>query len=269
MAGAKRAPDMPVNRARSAVRKIVSHHFGSPPRLIARETGGQSNLVFNVEHQGEEFIVRLNPKPAKLNPFLKEQWATERARSAGVPLAEILAVGNDPAPYMVLRKMPGQPATQHPERMRIVRELGRFAALINSVPARGYGATFDWSSRISARQTAPVARPLPDTAPPQGRSHSNHSSGGGQQREKPGFEPWRPSSEECSRRRKGQITAILDWETCTSNLTPEWELSAALHDLSIDEKEAFLDGYGLSGKEVSAAAPAVKAFNIVNYFRHG
>lgn len=42
--------------------------------------------------------------------------------------------------------------------------------------------------------------------------------------------------------------------------------SAALHDLSIDEKEAFLEGYGLSPKDVTAAAPAVKAFNIANYF---
>jgi hypothetical protein len=64
---------------------------------------------------------------------------------------------------------------------------------------------------------------------------------------------------------KRLITAIPDWVTCTSNLAPEWELSAALHDLPIDEKEAFLEGYGLSGKEVSAAAPAVKASNIKNY----
>jgi aminoglycoside phosphotransferase (APT) family kinase protein len=63
----------------------------------------------------------------------------------------------------------------------------------------------------------------------------------------------------------GRISAILDWENCTSNLAPEWDLSIALHDLSIDEKEAFLRGYGLSPRALSAIAPAIKAFNVLNY----
>ena len=45
---------------------------------------------------------------------------------------------------------------------------------------------------------------------------------------------------------KGRSCTILDWENCTSNLAPYWELSIALHDLCIDEKEQFLEGYGLS-----------------------
>jgi len=62
-----------------------------------------------------------------------------------------------------------------------------------------------------------------------------------------------------------RITAILDWENCSPNLAPEWDVSIALHDLSIDQKEAFLRGYGLSSKAVSAMAPVVKALNVVNY----
>jgi hygromycin-B 4-O-kinase len=81
------------------VRRIIAHHFGSKPRRIDRQTGGLSNLVFAVEHDAGELIVRLNPHQAKLNPFLKEQWAAARAREAGVPVAEILEVGNDPLPY--------------------------------------------------------------------------------------------------------------------------------------------------------------------------
>lgn len=44
----------------------------------------------------------------------------------------------------------------------------------------------------------------------------------------------------------GGICAILDWEKCMSIVAPHWELALALHDLSIDEKQAFLAGYGLS-----------------------
>ncbi|HVG38630.1 MAG TPA: phosphotransferase, partial [Pyrinomonadaceae bacterium] len=63
----------------------------------------------------------------------------------------------------------------------------------------------------------------------------------------------------------GKINAIIDWENCTSNLAPQWELSLALHDLNIDEKQEFLAGYGLSSKEIERAAPLMKALNLINY----
>lgn len=58
---------------------------------------------------------------------------------------EVLEGGNEPLPYMVLRKSAGRPAIWHPEGMRIIRDLGHFAAIINSISTTGYGATFDWS----------------------------------------------------------------------------------------------------------------------------
>jgi aminoglycoside phosphotransferase (APT) family kinase protein len=42
----------------------------------------------------------------------------------------------------------------------------------------------------------------------------------------------------------GKITAVIDWEFCSSNVAPYWDL--ALHDLSVDAKQAFLGGYGVS-----------------------
>ena len=65
----------------------------------------------------------------------------------------------------------------------------------------------------------------------------------------------------------GKIIAILDWENCTSNVAPYWELSLALHDLTMDEKQNFLDGYGLDLKAYMQIAPAIKALNILNYAR--
>ncbi len=63
----------------------------------------------------------------------------------------------------------------------------------------------------------------------------------------------------------GQIAAIVDWEDCLSTIAPQWELSISLHDLSIDEKHLFLEGYGLGLAQVEEMAPLIKAFNIVNY----
>ena len=63
----------------------------------------------------------------------------------------------------------------------------------------------------------------------------------------------------------GDIAAIVDWEECLSTIAPQWELSIALHDLSIDEKHALIDGYGLSSHQLKEMAPLIKAFNILNY----
>jgi len=65
----------------------------------------------------------------------------------------------------------------------------------------------------------------------------------------------------------GEIIAILDWENCISSLAPQWELSLALHDLSIDETQVFLRGYGLRPKEFQSLAPVIKAMNLINYAR--
>jgi hygromycin-B 4-O-kinase len=64
---------------------------------------------------------------------------------------------------------------------------------------------------------------------------------------------------------RGLIMAIIDWEHCISNIAPAWELSIALHDLSIDEKQAFVNGYGISLGELEKTASLMKAFNLINY----
>jgi len=66
---------------------------------------------------------------------------------------------------------------------------------------------------------------------------------------------------------KNKILAIIDWENCTSNIAPYWELSLALHDLSMDEKQSFLEGYGLNVEDYMRVAPGIKALNVLLYSR--
>jgi hypothetical protein len=63
----------------------------------------------------------------------------------------------------------------------------------------------------------------------------------------------------------GQISAVIDWEFCSSNIAPYWDLSLAVHDLSVDAKQEFLQGYGLNEQEVRDLSPILKAINIMNY----
>jgi len=63
----------------------------------------------------------------------------------------------------------------------------------------------------------------------------------------------------------GEIKAILDWEDCSSNCAPYWDFSIALHDLSIDGKQRFLEGYELDAEEFGRKSFALTVFNIINY----
>jgi aminoglycoside phosphotransferase (APT) family kinase protein len=224
----------------------------------------------------------MNPDPTKLNAYIKEQWAVSKAREVGVPTAEILEVGNEiiPHPYMISRKAEGKEATEHPERLAIVREMGRYAALINSVPTDGFGSVFDWSSnqlsrnatwkeylhgefQLEARLALLKKHRL---LPPKKLEHLRTTL------EKAGKRSLKPHLNHGDIRLKnvlvdesGKITAFLDWEHCVSSLAPHWELSLSLHDLTIDEKHEFLLGYGLPNKQLLDSLPVVKALNLANY----
>ena len=63
----------------------------------------------------------------------------------------------------------------------------------------------------------------------------------------------------------GEIAAIIDWDDSLSTLAPAWEVSIALHDLFIDEKDLFISGYGLTVRQVEEIAPLLKTFNVMNY----
>jgi aminoglycoside phosphotransferase (APT) family kinase protein len=271
-----------VSEAKKLAKQIVEHHFGSKPKRLEHQSSGLSNFVFMVHHSEGEFIVRINPDATKLNAYIKEQWAVNKAREVGVPTPEILEVGNEviPHPYMVSRKAEGKEATEHPERLSIVREMGRYAALINSIPTDGFGSVFDWSSNQLSRNAtwkeylhnelrleARLAllkkyRLLPPKKLEQVRSIL----------EKAGKRSLKPRLSHGDIRLKnvlvddgGKITAFLDWEHCVSTLAPQWELSLSLHDLTVDEKQEFLLGYGLATKKLTEIAPVIKALNLINY----
>jgi aminoglycoside phosphotransferase (APT) family kinase protein len=279
---ARTARAMSVRRARRLAREIVTHHFGTKPARLLHKASGLTNFVFEVSHAQGDFIVRVSDEPAKLNAYQKEQWASGRAREAGVPTAEILEVGNEvvPFPYMISLKVRGDEATHHPKRLEIARELGALAKRIHGIRTQGYGRTFDWSSNtlskretwrdylaneLRARERIAVLerwKMLPPPALRRLRAAVRR------------MERWdvRPALTHSDLRLKnvivdeaGRIGAVIDWENCESNLAPHWDLALALHDLGIDAKEAFVEGYGLRAKELLEMAPAIRAINLLGY----
>lgn len=270
----------PVNNATAA--EVLRHHFGKEPARVRRLHGGLANHVFEATVARERVIVRISDDPAKLQTFQKEQWAVRKARKAGVPAPEILEVSNHagPFPYMIAMKVHGTVASVVPRSAEVARQLGRFAAVINSIPTHGFGSVFDWSrnelsrkrtwrdfldgemnvrARIELLDREGMLRPESLRRLRKCVAKLRTWSG------RPALTHGDLRAKNVLLDDKQKIIAIIDWEDCTSNIAPEWELSIALHDMWIDEKEAFLEGYGLAPKAYTSIAGAVKTLNILNY----
>jgi len=277
-------PDRPgdIRHYRRLAKKIIRSHFGEPASRIVYRSSGRTNFVFAVNHVEGQFVIRISPDRERLAAFKKELWATQKVRQAGVPSPEVLAVGNDviPEPYMITRRVTGTEASHHPKRQRIVQQMGEYAAIINSISTEGFGANFDWTDSdqkyrtwddylhaefqlderleffaaekiLSKTDLDTLAQVLEDTKTRSIKPSLNH----GDLRLKNVIVD-----------DDGEVAAIVDWEECLSTLAPHWDLSIALHDLSIDEKHILLEGYGLDGATFEEMAPLIKAFNIINYY---
>ena len=264
------------------VRQLMKHHFGKKKLEVTALSGGITNFVYGVKSGRDELVVRLGRNPDKINAFLKEQWAVAQAHAKGIPVPEILEVGNSiiPMPYMIMKKINGEEASDHLDRAYIISDMGRYAALIHTIPTHDYGHVFDWSQNILSRnvnwknylydelrfQERIDFLKKNKLLPPKTLGKLNALVYTLEQlKGKPCLHHGDLRLKNVLVDKKGKIVSIIDWENCVSSIPPYWDISIALHDLSIDKQGYFLEGYGLTGKETLKIAPALKVFNILNY----
>ncbi len=274
-------------KALSMAKELVAHHLGSAPTRIARQSGGLRNIVYTAQHASEgELIIRLSPNPEAIDSFLKEAEVIRRVRVLGVPTAEVLHVGCEQVeyPYMLQRRVGGREATHHPERFAILREMGRYAALINSMDTVGFGRAIVWAGQAGTpahaswfdylRNELKLDERLETLARldvlgakkiDRVRSILTNSELGSHT---PQLNHGDLRLKNVLADEAGKITAIIDWEDAMSSLAPQWEWSIALHDLSVDAKQELLEGYGLPKTRVAEVASMISALNIVNYVPH-
>lgn len=270
-----------IEKYREKARSVMRHHFEGV-KQVKYLSSGLTNFVFACHVKEGDFVIRISPDPHHLKLFIKEQWAVNAAKDEGIPVAEILEVGSEliGSPFMVTRKVDGDDALHHPKRLTILKELGSIAAKINSIGTNGFGGTFDWSENklskcstfkewlqeeydvdgklgalckhklLTPEQSKAVAKVFADASGSGSRPVLNHGD-------------LRLKNVIASQ--DGKVLAIIDWEGCISNIAPAWELSTALHDLGIDGKQQFVEGYGIKPKKLRDTMPLIKAFNIANY----
>jgi aminoglycoside phosphotransferase (APT) family kinase protein len=230
----------------------------------------------------DELVVRISDKAEKIHFFQKEQWAVARAKEKSVPVPEILEVGNDiiPYPYMISRRIEGDESTHHRQRLEIVKQIGHYAAIIHTIPTKGYGHLFDWSQNtLSKNDTWKAYLQCELNATERIKILTRYKMISPQTEKRMNAQlnkmsRWKqlPCLHHGDLRLKntmvdvdGKITAIIDWENCISSIGPFWDTSIALHDLSMDAQWKFLEGYGMSSKKLSEISPAIKLFNLLNY----
>ena len=270
-----------IRHYRRLAQRIVRHYFGTPARRIVYRSSGLTNYVFAINHVEGQFVIRISPDSDRIEAFRKEWWVTQQARKAGVPSPEVLAVGNDigPEPYMISRRVTGIEATYHAKRPRIIHEMGRYAAIINSINTKGFGSNFDWNDHAPKIPTWDEYLDQEFQLPQRLEFFAMHQilsetklNNLSRIIDETRSGDISPSLNHSDLRLKnlivdddGAITAIIDWDECLSTVAPQWELSIALHDLGIDEKQAFIEGYGLRPEQLEQMMPLIKVFNILNY----
>ncbi len=275
-------PKIEINEA--CVEQIIVKLLGEKPSTINRINNGLSNFVYEVVMESrDDLIVRISPVPQQLNVYLKEQWCAARARELGVPAPDILEVGNELIgyPYMVTRKEIGIDGNKFPDRRKVLSQLAHFNAVINTIDTQSFGGVFDWSNNTLSKndnwkdylykefeiewrmevfrkykvlekqnmlQLEKGVNALMSLKDPKPRL--NH----GDMRLK-----------NVLVNEEGDIVALLDWENSVSTITPHWDLSIALHDLTIDEKNEYLKSYGMAPRDFKKISKLMKTFNILNY----
>ena len=266
----------------ATAREVLAHHFDKEPKNIRQIHGGATNFVFESSIGSEQFILRISNKATKLQYFMKEQWAVRKAHDNHVPTPEILEVGNDiiAMPYMVMRRVEGEPATVRAPDPEIYRQMGCYAAAINAIATADFGHIFDWSrNRLSrchswkefitgtfnAAERVEVYARHKTLRAPNLKKLRRAAARLADLKAQPTLNHGDLRLKNVMLDARGKISAIIDWEQATSNWAPYWELAIALHDLGVDEKEAFLDGYGISPKEFEKMSEVITVLNILHY----
>lgn len=270
-------------RSRRLVLDVARHHFGESARRVTERGGGLTNAVYELKTSQGAFIVRTHEDPTRINEYLKEQWAMDAARAAGVPTPKVLEVGNfaDGRPYMVAEHSAGIEGRLAPGRLGVIEQLGHAAKTLHRIRTHGYGNVFDWSSNRLSRHASMSAfleqgfdvdkrvdLLLRERVIGKAQAASLKRTAATMARlKKP------PVLQHGDLRLKNvivdpktcRLAALIDWDQCCSVPGPAWDLSVALHDLGVDEKEAFLAGYGMRPKEYADLLPTIRCFNVLNY----
>jgi aminoglycoside phosphotransferase (APT) family kinase protein len=135
---------------------IISSFLNGPPVEIKPVVGkGNVNKVFIAEAVNHKVVIRMSDRGEALDEYNKEAWCIEQAAAKGIPVPSVLGIGQcEGNAYIIESYIAGDDGIQSPTlKLRIWRELGKYARLIHSIGVQGFGARLSEITRGNAQES--------------------------------------------------------------------------------------------------------------------
>jgi aminoglycoside phosphotransferase (APT) family kinase protein len=264
----------------SLVASICARVLAETPTSIRPIVGnGVVNAVFAVETRSRSLVFRIQLDDPATGAFRKERWCMARASEAGVPGAEVVALGADgPHAYSIHTRLPGVVGTDYGGDLdRVWCELGRLTHRFHPVEVLGFGehlggpvgespdttlaAWVDaWVERALDNSLLVEAGVLSRPALDEARAIVSR------------IREWSGTPRLCHGNLSlsnvlvdGDDVFVIDWGTAAGHLAPHFDL-AELRAWSTKPAraalDAFLSGYGLPVREYEALAESLAALQL-------
>ncbi len=261
--------------------EIIIKETGTPPLDLKPLTGGLDNHVYRARLKDGLKVVRF--KKDYLDTYKKEQWVMEQVAAAGVPTANVHSVGqHGEYGYIIINWIEGTVGSEYKgDAIPLYRELGRLARLINGIGVEGYGHHLDLSPEPHFRETWQQTldwewdyifgndallrlNALTPAQLKQARALLNE------------MEHWDypPCLSHNDLYLENAILAhdgtlyLIDWTLAQGRPAPYFDVGNFLGSAEErEQKEAFLDGYGLNRQQYDQVKTELSSVSLLNVLR--
>lgn len=252
------------------VKRLAGELFSEPVFCINPITKGGVNKVFAVKTQKMNLIVRIHKDQSNIEEYQKEKLCMEKVSKLGVPVPKVIELGNQiiPYAYMIYEYIEGISADEYQgDKLKIWRQIGKYAVLINSMKTYGYGYNFEFKNKQKQNKNSYEKWKIYIDEKINGLlkcklfiEHKvierkdipkikNKLESIKRWRFEPKLNHGNLSLKNTVVDKSGKVVAILDWGEAASHPTPSFEFATTIFWITPKEEKAFLDGYGISMKE--------------------
>lgn len=266
---------------RAEVARLLQDLYADESLSIRKQSGGSINQVFEVTTlRHGQLMVKLHADRSRVALFQRAQDVTERVRALGVPVPQILHVGNTRIPYAyaTYAKLPGREGSDAPDSLSLWKKIGSYARLLNTVRGEGYGTLEFWREKpllyhptwheyvgmqreqllggiaqrglLSAEHLREARHHLSDMQGWEFQPHLVHGN---------------LALKNTLVSRHGEVTGMIDWDDAFFSRVPHHELARTLPWITAAEAQAFLSGYGISAREWETMEREVWQLQLLTY----
>ena len=269
-------------------RHILFQTLGEDPAELPIYIGeGSVNIVFSAEISGATLAVRIAKELGDLGEFENERCNIQRAARAGVPVANVLQVGQMAGrPYMIQSFVLGRTGDKSDiPQSELWRQLGEYAHLIHTVNAEPSGAELTDQERKQYTVDAPAEwikfvqyniEQLTPNDPMLGLGVYESSERGAliqifRELQQSQFEFGLIHNDLDPRHlivsNSGSKT-LIDWGESIAHIVPHVDLAEILrwHQPQDDAVVSFLHGYGMSSQTFQRLLPEVRSYQLLKSF---